>query len=350
LSSTKPPFGDHELITFDVSIDKVSPKEIFKRNWKNYSKEKLIAELAAQDWNIKKDSVQSYWNDFESKVIETIDKLAPMQLISEIEKDKSKPPPHIKTKLNRRNRLLKKLKHGPPSTDIRSALKTLNNEIKQFFYNQKTSIVRRGILPGNSKSLWDAVKIAKNQNTPTLPDIMSVNEINIKNEDLPFEFAKFFSNKIAQIISTTQISNTVYNGKRKVDYENSFFMTDTDILESLRSIKIKNCEGFDRIPQRVLVDGAQVLVVPLKVLFQKIYYQNTLPEQWLISKITPIHKKGPKNKIENYRPIANLCSTSKLFERLILKQIQKIELNSNVDLSGKQSSNMALKNAKAPPH
>ena len=336
LSSTKPPFGDHELITFDVSIDKVSPKEIFKRNWKNYSKEKFIAELAAQDWNIKKDSVQSYWNDFESKVIETIDKLAPMQLISEIEKDKSKPPPHIKTKLNRRNRLLKKLKHGPPSTDIRSALKTLNNEIKQFFYNQKTSIVRRGILPGNSKSLWDAVKIAKNQNTPTLPDIMSVNEINIKNKDLPLEFAKFFSNKIAQITSTTQISNAVYNGTKKVNYENSFFMTDTDILESLRSIKIKNCEGFDRIPQRVLVDGAQVLVVPLKVLFQKIYYQNTLPEQWLISKITPIHKKGPKNKIENYRPIANLCSTSKLFERLILKQIQKIELHSNVDLSGKQ--------------
>ena len=87
--------------------------------------------------------------------------------------------------------------------------------IKQFFYNQKTSRVRRGILPGNSKSLWDAVKIAKNQNTPTLPDIMSVNEINIKKKDLPLEFAKFFSNKIAQITSTTQISNAVYNGTKK---------------------------------------------------------------------------------------------------------------------------------------
>ena len=31
-----------------------------------------------------------------------------------------------------------------------------------------------------------------------------------------------------------------------------------------------------------------------------------------------------------------MCSTSKLFERLILKQIQKIELYSIVDLSGKQ--------------
>ena len=165
---------------------------------------------------------------------------------------------------------------------------------------------------------------------------MSLNETKIKNDDLPDQFAKFFTNKINSITSTTQISNTVYNGKKKVDHPNSFFMTEKDILDCLCKIKIKNCEGFDRIPQRVLVDGAPILIHPLKELFRRVYYQNSLPEQWLISKITPIHKKGPKNKIENYRPIANLCSTSKIFERLILKQIQKIELISNVDLSGKQ--------------
>ena len=165
---------------------------------------------------------------------------------------------------------------------------------------------------------------------------MSLNETKIKNDDLPDQFAKFFTNKINSITSTTQISNTVYNGKKKVDHPNSFFMTEKDILDCLCKIKIKNCEGFDRIPQRVLVDGAPILIHPLRELFRRVYYQNSLPEQWLISKITPIHKKGPKNKIENYRPIANLCSTSKIFERLILKQIQKIELISNVDLSGKQ--------------
>ena len=165
---------------------------------------------------------------------------------------------------------------------------------------------------------------------------MSFNETKIKNDDLPDQFAKFFTNKINSITSTTQISNTVYNGKKKVDHPNSFFMTEKDILDCLCKIKIKNCEGFDRIPQRVLVDGAPILIHPLRELFRRVYYQNSLPEQWLISKITPIHKKGPKNKIENYRPIANLCSTSKIFERLILKQIQKIELISNVDLSGKQ--------------
>ena len=130
----------------------------------------------------------------------------------------------------------------------------------------------------------------------SLPECMSFNETKIKNDDLPDQFAKFFTNKINSITSTTQISNTVYNGKKKVDHPNSFFMTEKDILDCLCKIKIKNCEGFDRIPQRVLVDGAPILIHPLRELFPRVYYQNSLPEQWLISKITPIHKKVQKTK------------------------------------------------------
>ena len=38
--------------------------------------------------------------------------------------------------------------------------------------------------------------------------------------------------------------------------------------------------------------------------------------------------------IENYRPIANLCSTSKIFEKAILSRIMQIEKDNNVDLTG----------------
>ena len=46
-------------------------------------------------------------------------------------------------------------------------------------------------------------------------------------------------------------------------------------------------------------------------------------------------KKGPKKDIENYRPISNLCSTSKIFEELILKRILEIQETNNVDITGK---------------
>ena len=33
------------------------------------------------------------------------------------------------------------------------------------------------------------------------------------------------------------------------------FMTSDDILKCIKDIKIKNTEGYDRIPQRIIVDG-----------------------------------------------------------------------------------------------
>ena len=104
---------------------------------------------------------------------------------------------------------------NPQNIEVRPVIKHLNKEIKTFFFKQKQTQVRRGILPGNSKSLWDAVKIAKGVNTPSLPDNMSLNDNTIINSNLPKPFADFFENKITQIIANTTISNNVYNGTKK---------------------------------------------------------------------------------------------------------------------------------------
>ena len=79
-------------------------------------------------------------------------------------------------------------------------------------------------------------------------------------------------------------------------------------------LKVKNCEGYDQIPQRVLIDGMDLLIDPLTKLFSIFYWDCTIPGQWLVAKITPIHKKGSIHSIENYRPVAGLCSGSKIFE------------------------------------
>ena len=102
------------------------------------------------------------------------------------------------------------------------------------------------------------------------------------------------------------------------------------------NLKSKKCEGYDRIPVCCIYDARESLQVPMASLFEKIYNTCVVPEQWKISKIMPIFKKGCKNAIENYRPIANLCSASKIFEKLILKQIHYLESTNKLDLTGKQ--------------
>ena len=82
----------------------------------------------------KKDSVQDYWNEFESKFVTIVDEIAPFQPSQQIELKKSKPPPHTKNKINKRNQLLKKLRTNSSKPEVRSALKSLNKEIKMFSY------------------------------------------------------------------------------------------------------------------------------------------------------------------------------------------------------------------------
>ena len=65
-------------------------------------------------------------------------------------------------------------------------------------------------------------------------------------------------------------------------------MTENDVLKAVKSLKSKNCEGHDRIPVRIISDGIQHLLKPLSYLFSNIYIQKQIPEQWLISKITPL--------------------------------------------------------------
>ena len=63
--------------------------------------------------------------------------------------------------------------------------------------------------------------------------------------------------------------------------------------------------------------------------------QVQVPAQWLVSKTLPIFKnKGDKKDIKNYRPISNLCSSSKKFEKLILKRILEIQREQDVDRTG----------------
>ena len=55
----------------------------------------------------------------------------------------------------------------------------------------------------------------------------------------------------------------MYTTGKKVVSENKFFMDITSIRECIMSMKIKNSEGFDRIPQRVLIDGCECLLDPM---------------------------------------------------------------------------------------
>ena len=333
LCSFKPCFGDHVAITLEFCSEKEPNKIVYRRCWKKYNKESLLAILSTVDWSSTDDTVQGFWNSFENKLINVVDSIIPMCHVNN-NVNSERCPPRINNLLNVRKRLIKRLKNDK-TADLRDRVRSIDKEIKRHFTAKKSEQIRRTIKPNNCQSLWKAVKIARDVNIDALPKSMCEKSIPIENDHLPDRFALFFHTKIVNLLEDVSIDENVYNGVRKVTSSNSNFMDLESVINVMKGLKAKNSEGYDRIPQRILVDGVDVLCKPIQKLMDLIYTEVKVPDQWLISKTIPVFKnKGQKKDIENYRPIANLCSTSKIFEKLILKRILQIEDSNNVDLTG----------------
>ncbi len=334
LHPVEPLFGDHRMVVATLYSTKPEPTFTFRRDWRGYDKNILCEKLSNVNWQTDTGDVQSCWNNIENNILEVIDNLIPICSFNNNVITKQSLPPWMKNKINLRKRLLNAYKVWKnPLT--RTRLNILNKEIKSYYKNLTSSKVRKSVVPGNTSSLWKAVKVARDQNTNTLPKNLLMDNNEIGPDQLADKFALFFDNKIRSLLSQVKIEESVYNGSRKIEADNCMFMDPVSVKECIKSLKSKNTEGFDRIPQKILLDGVEQLVQPMSVLFNLIYNEKTVPDQWLIAKTIPVFKnKGDIKHVENYRPIANLCSTSKVFEKLILKRILFLQDLHRVDLTG----------------
>lgn len=90
------------------------------------------------------------------------------------------------------------------------------------------------------------------------------------------------------------------------------------LLTSLDKSKGPGCDG---IPPIFLSACARSLAFPVSVLFQRSLTECTFPTLWKKAQIIPIHKKGSRSVVENYRPISILNTLAKLFEKIVYGQV-----------------------------
>ena len=111
--------------------------------------------------------------------------------------------------MRQRNRLLAKLKQTPIDS-LKLRVKNLNKEIKDHYIMNKRMRVRKGIIPGNNKSLWKAVNVAKDLNHDLMPLRMYYNGVEIPEQELPDCFAEYFEAKINGLVNNARIDQNVY--------------------------------------------------------------------------------------------------------------------------------------------
>ena len=87
--------------------------------------------------------------------------------------------------------------------------------------------------------------------------------------------------------------------------------------EVLSKTPLKFTVGADEIPAVVLKKLSLVLAEPLSIIYNRSLNDMEIPEIWKRSIVTPIHKKGPTECVENYRPISISVQCCKPMEKLL---------------------------------
>ena len=77
----------------------------------------------------------------------------------------------------------------------------------------------------------------------------------------------------------------------------------------------------DGITARRLHEAAPAISASLTKLLNFSIQNGQLPDDWKIGNITPVHKKGKKELVENYRPIFLTILVVKTLERLIYNRV-----------------------------
>lgn len=100
------------------------------------------------------------------------------------------------------------------------------------------------------------------------------------------------------------------------------------IAKLLSQLDPSKSAGPDNVSPFILINCAESIAVPVSLLFQKSLSHCAFPRIWKSAFVTPVHKKGSRTDVVNYRPISKLCILAKVFERVIYNQVYAAVKNS----------------------
>lgn len=119
-------------------------------------------------------------------------------------------------------------------------------------------------------------------------------------------------------VSNVQLPNLYH-----VDFSFMYpvFVDVSGVAKLIDSLKKSASPGYDCICTKFLKSTSAYSSIILTKIFQQSLDTSSLPTDWKIGKVVPLHKSGSKTSPLNYRPISLTSTCCKLLEHVIFKSL-----------------------------
>ena len=150
---------------------------------------------------------------------------------------------------------------------------------------------------------------------------LSINENKALLDDVSGE-----TDSVCKAVKKFQHHPSILEIKKHVRVAEKFTFKEVDSCEmkiEITNLDEKKSGTFMNIPTKVLKEAVDVVSEPLSQIWKiEVVQGKKFASQLKLADITPLHKKLENISKENYRPVSLLPVISKLFERLMQKQMK----------------------------
>ena len=124
------------------------------------------------------------------------------------------------------------------------------------------------------------------------------------------QFVEYVKSSIAVLENTTAVNNSLNKS-----------ISDNEIAATIKDLKIGKAVFNDNIGNEALKHGYLYFKESLNLMLNKVFSSGVFPKSWADGMIIPLHKKGAKTDVNNFRGIVISSCVSKVLLRILTKRI-----------------------------
>lgn len=330
--------SDHSLVKSSLNLTKPRPPTVTNK-WRplkhidfsllehSLSTSELITNPASD--------IDDYIRQIDSVVLKELDKIAPERIVKRAFRPLpsdiflSKEAVAAKKKRRRLERLWNRTGCDTIRKQYRDACRTCNKLINDSRTNYLSSKIRDA--QENCKQKW---RNLRNLLHNTRADVNQ--GLGLHSQSFINSLATFFHDKITKLHASctytlgSLVPNPLTQDKPYTGPPLTSFtpVTPPEVRRLLSSTTLK-FSPLDSFPSSIIKSCPNSFSIIISTLANLSFSQGSFPSCYKLGQITPILKKTNQNpdNIENYRPISNLHTISKILERLALTRLQPFILS-----------------------
>ena len=94
-----------------------------------------------------------------------------------------------------------------------------------------------------------------------------------------------------------------------------------DVLTEIKMLDVSKAIQESGIPVKIIKAKENFFAEAICFYFNKVFENGKFPNCLKLANITPVFKKGPSTNKNNFRPVSILPVFTKIFERLLCRQL-----------------------------